>query len=310
MNGVRRLGVVLGLSVVAVSFVLSTGAAAQVDASRRGKLFPAFARAVPVLLYHRVTADPDAVAPAVFAAQLRRLHELGFQTITLDRYVRFMRGQAVIMPPRPILITFDDATASALANADPVLERYGWTAAMYVPTALVGLPGRLTWGQLRRMQAGRWQIDEHAGDGHVFVQVDAQGARRPYYANEVWADGAQETFDRYKLRVSGDIAHGAAQLAGSLPGWRSHGTFAIPYGDFGNHGSNDSRIEPWLSRYLSTHFAVSFVEGSDNFTTPHQAFANRIGVGSNMTASKLEQRLLSGLESTPGLRRRVARRLT
>jgi peptidoglycan/xylan/chitin deacetylase (PgdA/CDA1 family) len=300
MNRVRLF---VSALVVAMS-VLSAGVSAQTHALRHEQLFPAFAGGVPVLLYHRVTAAAsDAVSPTVFAAQMQRLHELGFETITIDQYVRFVRGdKRVDVPPRPILITFDDATSSVLQSAGPILERYGWTAVLYVPTGLVGSPGRLTWRELRRMQAGAWQIDEHAGDGHVFVRVDAQGRRGPYYANEVWAGGAQETFTHYRLRVSSDIARGAAQLAQALPGWRSHGTFAIPYGDYGNHRSNDSRIKAWLSSYLRAHFVVTFVEGDDTFTTPHQAFANRIGVSRNMAPRALEQRLLDGL-STPGLRR-------
>src|SRR5215218_877228 len=87
------------------------------------RLFPRFAGAVPVLVYHRlVTADEGpGVAPAVFEAQLRRLHDLGFEAITLNQYVRFIRGDAVELPERPVLITFDDGFASALASADAVL---------------------------------------------------------------------------------------------------------------------------------------------------------------------------------------------
>ena len=272
----------------------------------RPALFPAFTGAVPVLLYHRITATDSsyAVSPVVFEAQMQRLHDLGFDAITLDRYVRFMRGENADLPPRPILITFDDANLSALQNADPVLAGYGWSAAMYVPTGFVGLPGRLTWDQLRQMQAsGRWQIDEHAGNGHVLVTVDAQGARGPFYANEIWADGTQETFAQYKLRAGSDIELGAAELAHFLPGWTSHGTFAVPFNNYGDHGSNDPRIEPWLSSYLAAHFAVSFVQKDYGFTTPHQAFANRIAVSTNISPDTLEQRLLAGLRATE-LRRR------
>lgn len=301
----RRLGLIVLLSMAVALSAASTGAGTGPLAARPG-LFPAFTGAVPVLLYHRITATDSsyAVSPVVFEAQMQRLHDLGFEAITLDRYVRFMRGEKVDLPPRPILITFDDANFSALQHADPVLAHYGWTAALYVPTGFVGLPGRLTWDQLRQMQtSGRWQIDEHAGNGHVLVTVDAEGARAPFYANEIWAGGTQETFAHYKLRVSSDIEHGASELAHLLPGWSSHGTFAVPFNNYGNHGSNDSRIEPWLSSYLTTHFAVTFVQKDYGFTSPHQVFANRIAVSTNISPDTLEQRLLAGL-STTGLRRR------
>jgi len=84
---------------------------ARTPAERKAhSLFPRFAGAVPVLLYHRlVTADKGSgVAPATFEAQLHRLHDLGFDAITLDQYARFVRGDLVELPQRPVLITFDD----------------------------------------------------------------------------------------------------------------------------------------------------------------------------------------------------------
>ncbi len=290
-----------------VGGVFASGVFASSAAGRRARpgLFPTLQGAVPVLLYHRLTPGHNgySVAPAAFDADMQRLHMLGFEAITLDQYVRFMRGEKVNLPPRPILITFDDAYVSSWENADPVLAQYGWSAAMYVPTGVVGRPGHLTWEQLRQMEAsGRWQIDEHAGDGHVLVTVNAKGDQGPFYANELWENGGLETFDHYKLRVSNDIVHGAAMLTHFLPGW-TPGTFAVPFDNYGENGSNDPRIEPWFSNYLKTHFAVVFVQKDDSFTTPATSFANRITVSSGWDADALEAHLLQGFDQTivPGV---------
>jgi polysaccharide deacetylase len=252
---------------------------------------------VPVLLYHRLAPSTNGygVAPADFAAQMRRLHGLGFQAISLDQYVRFVRGKPVDLPPRPVLITFDDGFASAFEVADPILAQYGWNAAMYVITGAVGNPGRLTWAQLRQMQAsGRWQIDEHAAYGHVDVTVDAAGRQGAFYANEIWANGAQESFRHYKRRVSHDIELGQRMLAGHIPGWRSHGTFAVPFNNYGQHGSNDPRIASWLGRFLKARFAASFLQAGDGFSAPRPGFENRIFVPGGWDASSLEGHLLAG----------------
>jgi len=260
------------------------------DAAR----FPAFHDSVPVLLYHR----PQPAAR--FRAQLRRLHDLGFETITLDRYVRFMSGDAVHLPRRPILITFDDGYPSAWRTADPVLARYGWSAVMYVPTGYVGEPGFLSWDELRQMQvSGRWQIDEHAGNGHVLITADAAGRQLPFYAAELWSDGNQESFDQYKSRVRRDIERGSATLARDLPGWKSHRSFAVPYGNYGQRGSNDSRIAPWLAHYLTNRFDVVFIQRDDSFTKPGESLANRIGVPMVWDADALEEHLLRGLSGMP-----------
>lgn len=266
--------------------------------SKRQRLFPSFAGAVPVLLYHRILLQDGGrgVGAETFDAQLRRLHDRGFQAVTLGQYLRFVRGESSGLPPRPILITFDDAYASALERADPVLARYGWSAVMYVPTGTVGAPGRLTWRELGQMRAsGRWEIEEHAGDGHVLIPVDAAGRRLPFYANEEWSDGRQESFAHYTQRVAGDIERGAAILARNLPGWVPYRSFAVPFGDYGQRGSNDPRIQPWLSRFLKARFLVAFVQRGDRFSTPGPGLADRITVTSRWDADALETHLLLGL---------------
>ena len=255
---------------------------------------------MPVLLYHRLVQSNGgySVAPAAFDAQLHRLHELGFEAITLDRYVRFVRGDAVAMPQRPILITFDDGYVSSWKNADGVLARYGWSAVMYVPTGAVGRPGHLTWEELRRMRgSGRWHIEEHAGDdGHRLVTADAAGRQLPFYASELWANGKKESFAEYQRRARRDIEQGAATLAENLPGWTPRSSFAVPFNNYGKNGSNDPRIGPWLSSYLKRRFAVVFVQRDDRFTRPGLRLANRITVSSHWDAGTLETRLLRGLD--------------
>jgi poly-beta-1,6-N-acetyl-D-glucosamine N-deacetylase len=260
-------------------------------------LFPRFDGAVPVLLYHRLVPGNAgySVAPASFHAQMRRLSDLGFEAITLDQYARFVRGEVVDLPRRPILVTFDDAYVSAWENADPVLARYGWSAAMYVPTGAVGRPGHLTWGELRKMKSsGRWQIDEHAGDGHVLIAVDGAGRKLPFYAGVLKTDRRKESFAHYKQRVSSDIERGSAMLAQNLPGWTPGVSFAVPFNNYGQNGSNDPRIAPWLSSYLKSRFTVVFVQRDDSFTTPGPGFANRITASSHWDADTLEAHLLRG----------------
>jgi hypothetical protein len=84
-----------------------------------------------------------------------------------------------------------------------------------------------------------------------------------------------------------------------VPGWRSHGTFAVPFGDYGETGANDARIEPWLTRYLNGRFAVSFVQRDPRFTTPGLGFANRITVSSAWGADALEERLRAAANRGP-----------
>ena len=78
--------------------------------------------------------------------------------------------------------------------------------------------------------------------------------------------------------MSSDIELGLATISRNIPGWASHGTFAVPFNNYGQNGSNDSRIEPWLGSYLKARFTAVFVQRDDAFTRPRGGFENRIHV--------------------------------
>jgi hypothetical protein len=82
----------------------------------------------------------------------------------------------------------------------------------------------------------------------------------------------------------------------------SHGTFAVPFNNYGQHGTNDRRIEPWLSSYLKARFAAVFVQRDDSFTAPGPGFENRIHVPGSWTADTLAAHLLDGREQLARVR--------
>jgi peptidoglycan/xylan/chitin deacetylase (PgdA/CDA1 family) len=99
-------------------------------------------RSIFILAYHGVglesaPVDGLVIRPNSFRNQMRLLSALGFRNIALDEAVdRIRRGDA---PKTPMLcITFDDGYHNIRANALPVLLEMGWTATVFVPTALVG----------------------------------------------------------------------------------------------------------------------------------------------------------------------------
>ena len=94
--------------------------------------------------------------------------------------------------------------------------------------------------------------------------------------------------------MSRDVQLGLTVLARNISGWRSSGTFAVPFNNYGQNGSNDPRIEPWLSSYLKAQFSAIFVQGGDGFTTPGPGFENRIHVPGSWDAGALESHLLLG----------------
>jgi len=93
---------------------------------------------IKVLMYHRITyntmSGPGAeicIPVDLFRKQLELLKRLGFNTITLEDYRQFYRG-LLPLPPKPIIITFDDGYLDTYDIAYPLLDNYGMCAVVFV----------------------------------------------------------------------------------------------------------------------------------------------------------------------------------
>ncbi|HTZ00010.1 MAG TPA: polysaccharide deacetylase family protein [Rhodocyclaceae bacterium] len=96
------------------------------------------ARSVPVLMYHHVSPSPGlvTVSPENFAAQMRGLAAAGYRTLGADGFAAFLAGAPV--PDKSVLLTFDDGWLDNWVYAQPVLERHGFSAVMFIVSAWVG----------------------------------------------------------------------------------------------------------------------------------------------------------------------------
>jgi len=129
---------------------------------------PALRTPVPVLMYH-VIGTPQASAPypqlfvsrRLFAAQIAALARAGYQAITLDRMWQAWHGRATL-PPRPIVLTFDDGYRGDFGAAMPILRRHRWPGVLNL---LVANLHRHGWGlrswMVRRMIRSGWEVDSH-----------------------------------------------------------------------------------------------------------------------------------------------------
>ena len=122
-----------------------------------------------MLLYHGIAPEGDfsnpedagyGVDPEHFAKQMTLMHHAGFRTISLAEFVKFVNGEHVDLPPRPLLLTFDDARLDSWTGSDAILRELGFRAVMFVDVGRVadGEPDYMTWDELRTAQSsGRWE---------------------------------------------------------------------------------------------------------------------------------------------------------
>ena len=121
-------------------------------------------------MFHSIAdaLGPTSVAPAVFAAQMQALAQSGLPVIALDQLVAARQGGAAL-PPRSVILTFDDGFSDFAAVAWPVLRDQGWPVCVYLPTGPVG--GHEHWrGQASppRPLLGWDLIERLAGAGVTF----------------------------------------------------------------------------------------------------------------------------------------------
>ena len=106
------------------------------------------AAAVPILTYHSIDDSRSviSVGPAAFRAHMQVLRDGGFTGIPLGRLLDAWDGRAAL-PPKPVVLTFDDAFRNFAESARPVLASHSFGATVFAVAARCG--GTNDWaGQL------------------------------------------------------------------------------------------------------------------------------------------------------------------
>jgi glycosyltransferase involved in cell wall biosynthesis/peptidoglycan/xylan/chitin deacetylase (PgdA/CDA1 family) len=178
---------------------------------------------VRVLAYHAIRdlrGDP-VMAPygmpgRQFRSQMRVLQRLGFHFISADQFLRFLEGSGQL-PPRPVLLTFDDCYDDLLETAMPILEQFGISAVAFAVSGLLGASN--LWDQPR--------------GARVLRLLDRLGLER--LARNGVEIGAHSRTHR-PLKQAGP-AELAEEVAGSVEELGQQGidrprTFAYPYGSW------------------------------------------------------------------------------
>lgn len=92
--------------------------------------------AVPILMYHSILKDPKrqgkfVVSPQVFEDDLLYLKEQGYTTVLVKDLIAYVYHD-VPLPPKPVVITLDDAYYNNLTYVVPLLEKHQMKAVISV----------------------------------------------------------------------------------------------------------------------------------------------------------------------------------
>lgn len=120
-------------------------------------------KSIPILLYHRVGAEPDdlTISTKHFEEDMEFLSNAGYSALSLEQVKQHLQGHSLSLPSKPIVITFDDGYLDNYINAFPILQKYSMIASFYIITGMVGNNDRLTIPQIREMQAAGMDFGSH-----------------------------------------------------------------------------------------------------------------------------------------------------
>jgi peptidoglycan/xylan/chitin deacetylase (PgdA/CDA1 family) len=208
---------------------------------------------VAALLYHHVgPVCPPAcrgltIEPATFARHMSTLSAMGYTAILPDDWAAHVRGEKDV-PPRSVMITFDDAYADLCQYAFPVLEKHGFPTIVFVPTSLVGT--RIKCGPrdseaelplMTHEQLLQWAARGVTFGAHSRTHADLTALDRFAAANEI-------------IGSRDDLA----RLIGTPVT-----SFAYPYGKY------NGELESVVAQSFSTAFAIE--EGLNDSSIPLSA---------------------------------------
>ena len=180
------------------------------------------------IAYHDVEdRDPDQAVVAVrterLIEQLAWLRENGYQAVSVDQILAARRGGPAL-PPKAVMLSFDDGYASFYTRVMPILRAYRWPALLapvgsWIDTPLnkpvdfAGTPRArgdfLTWQQIREVsQSGLVEIAAHTDANHKGVLANPQGNLEPAATTRLFnpATRGYETEAQFQARMRTDVA--------------------------------------------------------------------------------------------------------
>src|SRR5579864_1919803 len=174
--------------------------------------------------------DPYAVDTGTLTAIFSWLEANGYHPITVSA-IEASRNGGKPLPPRSVLLTFDDGFKSHYTKVLPLLKRFRYPAVMGIVTSWIDTPADqgirlsdklvvprdtfMSWGEVREVAAsGLVELGSHTHDMHHGSIANPQGNELPAATSHLYlADQKRyETDAEFESRVHGDLSESIRQL--------------------------------------------------------------------------------------------------
>ena len=182
-------------------------------------------RALRVLMYHKINdrdGNPLSVPVSLFDEQMAQLGALGYTVVDVEAVLAHYVERKPL-PPRAVLITFDDGYRDNLENAVEVLRRHGYPAVLFMPIGFLdtslplpheerlaqrGVYNRtLDWRDLPDLERGGIRVEAHGISHRPLAALELDEAAREIALSKLRLEEALGRPVRAFAYVKGSEAH-------------------------------------------------------------------------------------------------------
>jgi poly-beta-1,6-N-acetyl-D-glucosamine N-deacetylase len=297
MSSLTLLLRVWGLLLLLIGLPLQTAHAAGVE--------------FQVICYHDVRDDPRdepdryTVSTSQLVQHFSWLKESGYNVVGIDDILAARRGGKPL-PPKAVLLTFDDAYKSFRTKVFPLLKAFGYPGVLALVGKWLEVPSGervpydshaysredfLSWEELREMMAsGLVEVASHSYDLHKGIPANPQGNTLPAAITRQYSPSGYEPEEAYRARILDDLTRNSDLLEKQL-GKRPR-IMVWPYGRY-----NETALE--LARQAGMPLTLTLDDDGINTDKVGLDRIKRILVSYNPTAAELAADLSSSKRSSP-----------
>ncbi|MCG3200530.1 MAG: Poly-beta-1,6-N-acetyl-D-glucosamine N-deacetylase [Gammaproteobacteria bacterium] len=198
-----------------------------------------------------IDIDPIATSTQRLTQHFAWLREHGYRPVSVDDILAARAGTRGL-PPKAVLLTFDDGYVSFFTRVYPLLKAFGYPAVLALVGSWLDVPAGgvveygtekaarsrfLSLAQIREMSAsGLVEFASHSYALHRGVQGNPQGNEEPAAATRIYSPGtrAYEDAAAYRARLRADLERNSAFI-GEATGKRPR-VMVWPYGAYSRVG--------------------------------------------------------------------------
>lgn len=217
---------------------------------------------IAILMYHSVMNDPSSAqmtlgdiihSTHVFRGQMELLAR-HFRAVTLDDVLLFLKGVKTL-PPRAVVVTFDDGYADNYQAANDILSPLGIPAVFYVTVDCIDRQ-RLPWPSLLRyafltskrndwsdIDGSMWPLASREQRLHAFLRAAGYCSKLTGKAQDDFVESMERHLDTKPLRTSQRLMMTWDEVRGLARNGHTVGSHTMTHPNVAHIGESDARTE-------------------------------------------------------------------